>query len=111
MVSGEREWTYAELDAWANRIAHQLIETGGPERRVALLLPRGPYFIAAILGVLKCGAAYVPLDPAYPQERIEFMLDDADPVVVIDDVWARRPLDGYPGSAPRSRSIRTPGCP
>ncbi|WP_312877594.1 non-ribosomal peptide synthetase [Lentzea indica] len=79
--------TYAELDARANRLAHHLIGLGaGPERYVALLLPRSLEMIVAILGVLKSGAAYLPIDPDYPEDRINAMLADTGPVTVLSSV-------------------------
>jgi amino acid adenylation domain-containing protein len=76
--------TYAELNARANRLARRLIAQGlGPEQRVAVLLPRDASLVLAILAVLKAGAAYVPVDPAYPTERIAFQLADARPGCVL----------------------------
>ncbi|MGH3931994.1 MAG: non-ribosomal peptide synthetase, partial [Pseudonocardiaceae bacterium] len=76
--------TYAQLNAKANRLAHMLITQGvGPEQIVALALPRSTDMIVAILAVLKAGAAYLPVDPDYPPARIEFMLDDARPVLLL----------------------------
>ncbi|HKT04207.1 MAG TPA: amino acid adenylation domain-containing protein, partial [Rugosimonospora sp.] len=78
---------YAQLDAAANRLAHRLIEAGaGPERVVALALPYGVDLLVAILAVLKSGAAYLPLDPGYPPERIAFMLADSRPVALLATV-------------------------
>ncbi|MFI5510327.1 amino acid adenylation domain-containing protein, partial [Mycobacterium sp. NPDC051804] len=77
-------WTYREVDEASNRLAHLLVGHGaGPGQRVALLVPRSAGAIVAMLGVLKCGAAYVPVDPAHPDARIEFMLADAAPVAVL----------------------------
>ncbi|MFJ2766914.1 non-ribosomal peptide synthase/polyketide synthase [Streptomyces sp. NPDC087300] len=85
VVLGDSELTYAELDARANRLAHWLTERGaGPERTVGLRLRRSPELIVAMLAVLKSGAAYLPIDPEFPAERIRFMLDDARPVLVLD---------------------------
>ena len=82
--SGDDSWTYRELDEAANRLAHLLIDRGvGPGQRVALLLPRSVEAIVAIFAVLKTGAAYVPIDPAVPAARVEFVLDDAAPIAAI----------------------------
>ncbi|WP_275562122.1 non-ribosomal peptide synthetase [Streptomyces sp. 5-6(2022)] len=79
-----REVSFAELDRRANRLAHVLrAEGAAPERFVALALPRSPDWPAAVLAVHKAGAAYVPLDPAYPAERLAYMLSDARPGVVV----------------------------
>ncbi|MGW4898181.1 amino acid adenylation domain-containing protein, partial [Kitasatospora sp. NPDC004240] len=78
LTSGDLSLTYAELDERANRIAHHLIALGaGPERIVGLSLERGPDLIPALLGILKSGAAYLPLDPANPADRLAYMLADA----------------------------------
>ncbi len=84
VICGEVALGYAELDASASRLARLLIGRGaGPEQPVALLLDRSPELITAILAVLKAGAAYLPLDPGYPAERLGFMLADARPVCVV----------------------------
>ncbi|MGH3806800.1 MAG: amino acid adenylation domain-containing protein, partial [Pseudonocardiaceae bacterium] len=84
VVFGDVSLSYAELDARANRLARLLIEWGaGPERCVALVLPRSVDMIVAVLAVVKSGAAYVPIDPDYPSERIGFIVDDAAPVLVV----------------------------
>ncbi|MFI2230466.1 amino acid adenylation domain-containing protein [Nocardia testacea] len=73
-----RNTTYRELDERANRLARLLIEQGaGPEAVVALALPRGPAAITAVWAVAKTGAAYVPVDPGYPADRIAHMLTDS----------------------------------
>ncbi|MGW4061459.1 non-ribosomal peptide synthase/polyketide synthase [Amycolatopsis sp. NPDC004747] len=77
--------TYAELNARANRLAHRLIALGaGPERFVALRLPRSAAQVVAILAVLKAGAAYLPIDPATPAARVDRMLADTAPVAVLE---------------------------
>ncbi|MGW6916117.1 non-ribosomal peptide synthase/polyketide synthase [Kitasatospora sp. NPDC054939] len=86
LVCGDEELTYRRLNARANRFAHALIARGvGPERVVAVALPRSVESVVAVLGVLKAGAAYLPVDPAYPRARIDFMLADARPVLMVDD--------------------------
>ncbi|MEV7463440.1 amino acid adenylation domain-containing protein [Streptomyces rubiginosohelvolus] len=78
--------TYAELDARTNALARLLISYGvGPEDRVALLLPRSATLVEAVLAVAKTGAAYVPVDPAHPQDRIGWTLQDAAPALVLTD--------------------------
>ncbi|MEU6371494.1 amino acid adenylation domain-containing protein, partial [Streptomyces sp. NPDC046931] len=76
--------SYAELNARANRLARLLVERGaGPERIVALALPRSVDQVVAVYAVTKAGAAYLPVDPEYPADRIAYMLDDARPVCVL----------------------------
>ncbi|MEU8244551.1 amino acid adenylation domain-containing protein, partial [Actinoplanes missouriensis] len=95
------ELSYAELDAWSNRIGHHLIRDGvGPENRVALVMHRGPGLVATILGVVKAGAAYVPVDPDYPAERIDYMLGDAAPAAVLTDDFLATDLSGVPETRP-----------
>ncbi|MCY4124053.1 MAG: condensation domain-containing protein, partial [Pseudomonas sp.] len=78
--------SYGELNRSANRLAHYLIQQGvGLGDRVALCLPRNPQRLIGLLAVLKCGAAYVPIDPAYPDERIAYLLDDSTPKTVLVD--------------------------
>ncbi|WFF04676.1 amino acid adenylation domain-containing protein [Micromonospora sp. WMMD1076] len=108
---------YASFAARANRLARLLIERGAaPERRVALLLPRGVDIVVAIWAVLASGAAYVPIDPDYPADRIALMLDDADPVLVLTDAAhagllpAGRPrllLDDDPAADRDGAAVRT----
>lgn len=79
-----REWTYARLDSEACRIAKRLRESGArPGALIAIYLERSLELVAAILGVLKSGAAYLPIDPTVPEKRLEFMLTDSDTVLVI----------------------------
>ena len=78
VVEGGRELTYRELDSRANRLAAYLRKRGvGPEVPVAICLKRSTNLMVALLAVLKAGGACVPLDPAYPTERLEYMLQDA----------------------------------
>jgi amino acid adenylation domain-containing protein len=77
-MSGNLELTYGELNRRANQLAHYLRNLGvGPEVVVGLCVERSPEMIVGLLGILKAGGAYLPLDPAYPPERMEFMLADA----------------------------------
>ena len=89
----DRQLSYAELNARANRLAHLLIRRGvGPERTVALALPRSPELITALCAVLKAGAAYLPVDPEYPADRIAYMLGDAGPALVLTNRETARTL-------------------
>ena len=81
-----QELTYRELNERANQLARHLIDQGaGPERLVALALPRSADLVVALLAVLKSGAGYVPVDPDYPADRIAYMLQDSDPVLLLSD--------------------------
>ncbi|MFD9822354.1 amino acid adenylation domain-containing protein, partial [Streptomyces violascens] len=78
--------TYRELDARANRLARELVVRGvGPESVVALSLPRSADLVVALLGVLKAGGAYLPIDPKYPSTRLDFIFSDARPQVLLTD--------------------------
>ena len=79
-VGLDGEWlTYTELNECANQLAHYLLQRGiGPEMLVGILVERTPDMVVSILGILKTGGAYLPLDPAYPPERLAFMLSDSD---------------------------------
>lgn len=75
---GSRTWTFRELDEAADRVAARLHAAGiGPDDRVAVLAGRTPQMVAALIGVLKAGAGYVPVDPGYPRERCALMLGDS----------------------------------
>ncbi|KPY82891.1 Amino acid adenylation [Pseudomonas syringae pv. tagetis] len=85
--------TYAELNQSANRLAHHLIRQGvKPEQRVGLCLERSPQMVIGLLAILKAGAAYVPFDPAYPAERLAFMLGDAAPSLLLTQASLRAGL-------------------
>ncbi|GLY50354.1 hypothetical protein Lesp01_40100 [Lentzea sp. NBRC 102530] len=84
VADGGETWTYAELNTRANRLAHRLIAQGaGPGRYVAISLPRSADLLVAVLAVLKSGAAYVPIEPDTPADRVAFVLEDAKPVLVL----------------------------
>ncbi|HAV2137419.1 TPA: amino acid adenylation domain-containing protein [Serratia marcescens] len=93
LVSGAESLSYAQLNARANRLAHALIARGvGPDSRVAVCAERGLHMVTALFGILKAGGAYVPLDPAYPGERLQYILQDADPVLLLADAAGRAAL-------------------
>ncbi|MFE9657498.1 amino acid adenylation domain-containing protein [Micromonospora sp. NPDC006431] len=84
VTCGPTTLTYAQLNAAANRLARLLVARGaGPEQLVALALPRSAEMMVALLAVLKAGAGYLPVDLRYPPDRVEFMLADADPRLVL----------------------------
>ncbi|MBY0290179.1 MAG: amino acid adenylation domain-containing protein, partial [Mycobacteriaceae bacterium] len=88
-----RSLTYRELDEAANRMAHLLVGLGvGPGACVALLLERSAQAVVAMLAVLKTGAAYVPIDPALPTSRIEFMIADSAPIAAVTTAGLRERL-------------------
>ncbi|MGV9270946.1 amino acid adenylation domain-containing protein [Kitasatospora sp. NPDC003701] len=84
VVLGPESLSYRELNGRANRLARLLVSRGaGPETIVGVALPRSTALVVALLAVLKSGAAYLPIDPGYPRERIDHLLADAAPVVVL----------------------------
>ena len=100
LVFEESTLSYAELNAQANRLAHLLIGRGvGPENLVALALPRSIEMVVGLLGILKAGAAYLPLDPDYPVERLSYMLRDAQPACVLTSARIARAAAGECRSA------------
>jgi amino acid adenylation domain-containing protein len=117
-VFGSSRFTYAELDKAANRFARYLTARGiGPESIVALLLPRSPGMVIALIGIVKAGAAYLPLDPGHPSARLHYMLQDSGASLVVttgavrdrlqlasdalsiavDDIVVRQELEVLPG--------------
>ncbi|WKX69277.1 non-ribosomal peptide synthetase [Streptomyces sp. XD-27] len=86
VVFDGRHLTYAELDARSDRLARELAQRGiGPERLVGLALPRSADLIVGMLAVLKAGGAYLPIDPKYPSTRLDLILDDARPALILTD--------------------------
>ncbi|MFI1018573.1 amino acid adenylation domain-containing protein [Streptomyces sp. NPDC020965] len=99
-ASANEPITYAEMHGRANRLARQLIARGiGPEKLVALLLPHSPDMIVAMLAVLKSGAAYIPMDPRYPAARVNTILEDALPSMIITTSESIGTLAGHASSA------------
>ncbi|WP_275361910.1 non-ribosomal peptide synthetase [Xenorhabdus bovienii] len=113
---------YGELNRRANQLAHHLIALGvRPDDRVAICLERSPEMLVGLLAILKAGGAYLPLDPAYPAERLRYMLEDAAPVALltqtaqadtlttsIPTVWLDNPARGFgtqPDTNPDTRAL------
>ncbi|MET3717903.1 non-ribosomal peptide synthase/polyketide synthase [Pseudomonas sp. PvP001] len=114
LVHGDTRLSYAELDARANQLAHWLQGQGvGPDVPVAVCAERSVELVVALLGVIKAGGAYLPLDPEHPRERLQGMLEDSGSPLLLTqkhlmDAWARvpvyalelLPLSGQPANAP-----------
>ncbi|WFA91321.1 non-ribosomal peptide synthetase DhbF [Bacillus subtilis] len=132
VVYEDQALSYAELNERANRLARMLISEGvGPEQFVALALPRSLEMAVGLLAVLKAGAAYLPLDPDYPADRIAFMLKDAQPAfimtntkaanhippvenvpkIVLDDPELAEKLNTYPAGNPKNKDRTQPLSP
>ncbi|MFP8962479.1 amino acid adenylation domain-containing protein [Streptomyces nanhaiensis] len=120
VTCGPRSLTYGELDERANRLAHHLVGAGiGAGALVAVALPRDADLLVTLLGVLKTGAAYVPVDPEHPAERVRFVLEDAGAAALIttEALRARLPEPGGPvvlvdadADTIAGRSPATPGA-
>ena len=95
LYADDGEFTYAELNERANRIAHSLIKKGvGLEDRVMFILNRNSNVIASVFGILKSGAAFIPVDSEYPSERIEHVLTDSESkFIIVDDVIEKKGID------------------
>jgi len=86
VVADDRQLTYGDLNRKSNQLARYLRSLGvGPESRVGLCLNRSIEMVVGVFGVLKAGAAYVPMDPAYPSSRLAFILEDSKASVVLSD--------------------------
>jgi amino acid adenylation domain-containing protein len=93
VVCGEYRMSYRELDLASNRLAHELQRRGvDPASRVAVVLDRSPELMVALLAVLKSGSAYIPLDPTYPVERLQYIFESARPAALITQASLRERL-------------------
>ncbi|MFI9626620.1 amino acid adenylation domain-containing protein [Streptomyces sp. NPDC052042] len=127
LITDEEQLDYAEVDRRSNRLARMLIARGaGPEDMVAVAVPRSADTVVAVLAVLKSGAAYLPLDPDQPDERLQLILEDAEPVltvttgaladrsparsaqIVLDDPGTTALLRGLPATAISDAQRTTP---
>ncbi|MFF2045915.1 amino acid adenylation domain-containing protein [Kitasatospora sp. NPDC058170] len=99
LVADDRRVSYRELDSAANRLAHRLRALGaGPDTLVAVCLDRGPELVQALLAVWKAGAAYVPVDPANPADRIGHVLADSGAAVLVSTSALTGPTDSFAGT-------------
>src|SRR5262249_9731600 len=90
VVLDDGHLSYAELNARANQLAHYLMSWGaGPEVRIGICLERSIDLAVGLLGILKSGSAYVPLDPSYPHERLAFMIADSGVTLLLTQSWLR----------------------
>ncbi len=106
----DRTYTYAQTDEITDRLAAYIAGLGiGREQTVSVLIPRCEYMVLASLGILKAGAAYQPLDPTYPKERLAFMLEDADAQLLIAEESLLHLVEGYQGKILLTKDI--PGLP
>ncbi len=92
VISGDKQWSYGELNERANQLAHYLRGLGvGTESLVGVCLRRSAEMVVALLGIMKAGGAYLPLDPEYPADRVSFMLGDAGATVLLTEAqWVAR---------------------
>ena len=111
VVACDKTLTYTELNKQANRIAHSLIEKGvGVGDIVAFALPRKSYLIATLLGILKAGAAYLPVDPDYPQDRIDYIISDSNAKLFITESNVKDLLNNDNSSNPNVSISRENLC-
>ena len=106
VVYHDKHYTYKEVDAISERIAAYLVKQGlGNEDVVSVLIPRCEWMAIASLGVLKAGCAYQPLDPSYPADRLNFMMQDANAKLLIADEELRPIVDEYKGEVLLTKDI------
>jgi len=113
LTFGERRLTYREFNQWANRLARRLRDLGaGPGRLVAICAERSIELVIAELATMKAGAAYVPLDPQYPSDRLAFMLEDSQAVACLaqDAALQRLPASGVELIGLDDPALFTQGC-
>ena len=104
----DKKYTYAQVDEISDRIAAHIASKGlGAEDVVSVLIPRSEWMPIASLGVLKAGCAYQPLDPSYPNERLNFMMQDASAKLLIADEELRSIVDEYQGEVLLTKDIMT----
>lgn len=106
VVYKDKQFTYAQVDEMSDRIATYILSKGlKTEDVVSVLIPRCQWMTIASLGVLKAGCAYQPLDPSYPQERLNFMMKDANARLLIADEELRNLVDEYQGDVLLTKGI------
>ena len=106
VVFKDHRYTYAEVDDISDRIASYIISKGlGVGDAVSIIIPRCEWMAIASMGILKAGCAYQPLDPSYPKERLNFMVQDADAKLLIADESLRDLVDEYHGEVLLTRDI------
>jgi amino acid adenylation domain-containing protein/non-ribosomal peptide synthase protein (TIGR01720 family) len=111
LVQGGRRVTYAELDRASLRLARRLAALGvGPDARVGVCLERTPEMVIALLGALRAGGAYLPLDPQYPPERLAFMLEDAGASVLVTQASLADRLPAFAGPVLRVEDAGADGA-
>ena len=102
----DKTYTYAQTDEITDRLAAYIARMGiGREQTVSVLIPRCEYMVLASLGILKAGAAYQPLDPTYPKERLSFMIQDADAQLLIAEEELLHLVEGYQGKILLTKDI------
>ena len=95
VVFGSQQLTYGELDRRANQLAHHLLKLGAtPDGLIGICLERSAEMVVGLLGILKAGSAYVPLDPAYPRDRIAYMLENSDAPLLVTEQSLKENLPG-----------------
>ena len=98
VVFKDKKYTYKEVDEISTRIANELIKLGAKkEKVVSILVKKSEYIVLASLGVIKSGAAYQPLDPSYPKDRLSFMVKDASAIILIRDKELDDLIDDFNG--------------